>query len=151
MGGGAFMLLVKSYWVIPPIVDGTKSQTRRFEDPKVEAGTIHAAKRFKSDPAFARVRIKRVWKEPLGAITDEGARAEAYNDRVDFLRGICRSHCNRGTLGKTPREWMQLLDDLIAGRESGPTVWAVEFEHVQTLWDPSAGEPRPPKRKRARA
>ncbi len=145
------MLLVKSYWVIPPIVDGTKSQTRRFEDPKVEPGTIHAAKRFKSDPAFARVRIKRVWREPLGAITDEDARAEAYNDRVDFLRGICRAHCNRGTLGKTPREWMQLLDDMIAGRDKGPTIWAVEFEHVQTLWDPSAGEPRPPKRKRARA
>jgi hypothetical protein len=142
------MLLVKSYWVIPPIVDGTKSQTRRFEDPQVEPGSIHVAKRFKSDPGFARVRIKRVWREHLGVISDEDARAEAYNDRVDILRGICRAHCNRGTLGMTPRQWMKLLDDMLAGREKGPELWAIEFELVEVLWDPSAGESRPKKQSR---
>ena len=71
------MILVKTYWVIPPIIDGTKSQTRRFTDPNLKAGSIHVMKRFLSDRSFARVRIRRVWQEHLGDMTDEDAIARA--------------------------------------------------------------------------
>ena len=131
------MILVKTYWVIPPIIDGTKSQTRRFTDPNLKAGSIHVMKRFLSDRSFARVRIRRVWQEHLGDMTDEDAIAEGYHDRIDNVRGICRAHCNRGTLGMTTRQWMKVLDDIENGVSKGPMLWVIEFELVEALWDPS--------------
>ena len=131
------MILVKTYWVIGPILDGTKSQTRRFRDPKLKIGSIHSLKRFVSDRTFAKVRVRNVWTEPIGAMTDESAQAEGNVNREDILRQICRSHANRGTLGKSPRQWIQLLEDLLSGATQGPPVWVIDFELVSTIWDPS--------------
>ena len=131
------MIIARTYWIIGPILDGTKSQTRRFHDPKLKVGSIHVVKRFPSDRTFAKVRIRGVRTEPLGAVTDEDARAEGNADRADILRQICRSHANRGTLGKTPREWIELLEDVLSGRSMGPTIWVIDFELVSKIWDPS--------------
>ncbi len=131
------MILARTYWIIVPILDGTKTQTRRFLDPKLKIGSIQSLKRFPSDKTFAKVRIRNIRTEPLGAVTDADARAEGNADRADILRQICRSHANRGTLGKTPREWLQMLDDILSGRSKGPTVWVIDFELVSVIWDPS--------------
>lgn len=64
-----------------------KTETRRIWDrQRVKIGAIHQArvKRFSSDPPFAWLRILDVYKERLGAINTEGARAEGFMGTETF-------------------------------------------------------------------
>ena len=89
------MLLFKREHV-PLILDGTKTETRRLwidkktskarVKPRCLVDKIHLAKtKMLSKEYFAKLLIKKVWKEPLGDITDEGAIREGYKNREVYL------------------------------------------------------------------
>lgn len=72
---------------ILPILDGTKTQTRRiWKRPRAKVGSIHLAKtKMLSKEYFARLEILAVGQERLGDITDEDANAEGYRSALAYL------------------------------------------------------------------
>ena len=71
-----------------PIVEGTKTQTRRiWEKPtRAKVGSIHLAKtKMLSKEFFAKLEILSVHKEKLGAISERDARAEGYPSVLAYL------------------------------------------------------------------
>lgn len=73
---------------VPMILSGTKTQTRRlWKRPRVKVGGTYWAstKLFDQNARFARLRVVRLWREPLGAISEADARAEGYLSPEDYL------------------------------------------------------------------
>ena len=126
------MILVKTRWMIPLIVSGSKTQTRRLWGvPQVRLGSVHVCKPSAREPAFTRVRITRLGQESLADITTEDALAEGYDSREEFLRHFCETHAQRRSLHKSADWWLNLRDQMLADQESGPPVWVVGFELVK--------------------
>jgi len=70
---------------VPMILNHTKTQTRRKGKRRWKVGSVHQAKtNFKKDSTFASVLILAVREEPLGAITEAGAKAEGYNSVAEY-------------------------------------------------------------------
>ncbi len=80
------MLLFKPQHV-EPILLGLKIQTRRsWKKARAKAGSIHLAKqRMLSKEYFARLEILEVYKERLGSISEQDARAEGYPSVMAYL------------------------------------------------------------------
>jgi hypothetical protein len=101
---------------IAPILDGTKTQTRRlWKRPMVKVGGLYWAQTalYKSESRFARLKVLRLWQERLGDITEADARAEGYPSRADYFLAFRR--INR-----------------LSGDVFDLHVYCVEFEVVET-------------------
>lgn len=72
------------------ILSGRKTQTRRiWRRQRAIVGSIHLAKTLMlSRDFFARLEILNVYKERLGDISDEDARAEGYPNRAAYLQAF---------------------------------------------------------------
>jgi len=92
------MLLFKPEHV-PLILEGRKIQTRRLwldkktkkarDQPRCKVGAIHLAKtQMLSKEYFAKLKIIRVWKEPLGDISQQDAIEEGYIDGNNYLNAF---------------------------------------------------------------
>jgi len=78
------MILFKAEHV-QPILDRVKTQTRRLGKKRWNVGAVHQCKTNYVRPCFARVRIKRVWQERLGAISHADANTEGYRNAHEYL------------------------------------------------------------------
>lgn len=114
------MILFKEAHVAP-ILTGRKTQTRRlWAKPRVNVGNVYQARTRMLDATstFAKLRVKRVWKEgSLDAISPTDAWAEGY-DSVDEFLAVFRS-INR---------WLPNQVG-VTGRE----LFAVEFEVMKEV------------------
>jgi len=95
---------------VEPILNGTKTETRRTGAKRWNVGSVHQCKlNYVSEP-FARVRILGVRREPLGALNDDDARAEGY-ESVDAYR--------------------RAFEDIYGFWDGDRLVWVVRFELVE--------------------
>lgn len=97
---------------VGPILNGRKTQTRRLGKHRWNVGAIHQARirMLDKDSTFAHLRILDVGQEWLRSITDEDARAEGYDNGVEYIRAFERIN------PKAPYN---------------PVVWVVKFEAVK--------------------
>ena len=73
------------------ILTGEKSETRRLGRRRWIVGHIHKAKtKMISKEYFAKLRILSVHQEPLLNISEEGATAEGYLSRKEYLEAFYR-------------------------------------------------------------
>lgn len=72
---------------VEPILNGTKTQTRRLGKKRWNVGAVHQARTRMLDAAscFASLRILAVEQEPLGWVDDYGAKLEGYESRDHYL------------------------------------------------------------------
>ena len=72
---------------VEPILSGRKIDTRRMGRRRWRDGAVHQARTRMLDASstFAHLRILRVTREPLGAITEQGAWTEGYDSRTAYL------------------------------------------------------------------
>jgi hypothetical protein len=96
---------------VAPILEGRKTQTRRFGKRRWNIGAIHQCRTrmLDAESTFARVRILDVTQQCLGSMTTEDARAEGYDNVgafIDEWESINGANC-----------WAPRL-----------TVWVVTFE-----------------------
>ena len=77
---------------VEPILAGRKTQTRRiWKRSRCKVGSIHLAKtKMLSKDYFARLKILAVYQEDLGDISEEDARAEGYDDSIEYLDAFFR-------------------------------------------------------------
>jgi len=116
---------------VPLILSGIKTQTRRIwrHGPKVKEGRIYQARVRRFDPPFAMLKVKRVWRQKLGEMTNEEARAEGFVSRLDFVRAFIE-------INRLSYEWAQTYEGyyyLIPPETFEMEVWAVEFEVTEIL------------------
>lgn len=70
---------------VPMILAGTKTQTRRTGKLRWEVGAIRQAKTsYNKDSEFAKLQIKSIRQEPLGAISEADAIAEGYSSIKEY-------------------------------------------------------------------
>ena len=112
------MLLFKPEHV-KPILDGTKTQTRRiWKRARAKAGSVHKAKLgLFSKEFFALLKIKAVWREEFHSITEEEAKKEGGYTRESYIKKFFEIN---------PKAY-KLTDQ---GRIPF-NVWVVEFELVK--------------------
>jgi len=113
---------------VEPILRGSKTQTRRIwrRGPRVKPGGIYQARTKLFGKPFALLKVTRIWKERLGDISDEDARAEGFTDRESFLAAFATingigpewSVLSRG------EPWIQVAPPHLLSTK----VWAIEFE-----------------------
>ena len=96
---------------VEPILRGEKTQTRRRHKRPRRVGSVHQCRTTLFGKPFARIRIKRVWRERVCDINDADAEAEGGYTREEYIRGLLEMH--RGRLSET--DW----------------VWCYEFELVE--------------------
>ena len=68
------------------ILNGTKTATRRdWERPRVKVGGIYKAKlKMLSKDYFAKIKVIKLYKQKLYAMTNEDAKKEGYNNLKEF-------------------------------------------------------------------
>lgn len=81
------MILFQSCHV-GPIMAGTKTQTRRiWKRQRCKVGSIHLAKtKMMSKDYFARLKVRAVYQERLGDISEEDSYAEGYPSRFAYWK-----------------------------------------------------------------
>ena len=109
-------MLFKSY-LIDLILQGKKTQTRRRGAQRYKPGHVYRCQRHYYDKTGPRIRIKRVWQQMLGDMTEEEARAEGFDTKVGFADA-----------------WYDINGVYRASEE----VWAYEFELVRDLFEQEA-------------
>lgn len=106
-------LLFKPHHV-PLILSGRKTQTRRlWKKNRVKVGGEYWAstKLFDKSARFARLRVKRVWREYVNAISVEDAYAEGYDSQLEFWHAFQSINFGRSV-------------------QLNPIVTAIEFEVI---------------------
>ena len=72
------------------ILSGKKWQTRKLWDrPRAKEGSehlIYLRPPFTGEKPFARILIKRVWRQRLGDMSEDDARAEGFDSVEAFLQ-----------------------------------------------------------------
>ncbi|MBN4059461.1 ASCH domain-containing protein [Dehalococcoides mccartyi] len=115
------MLLFKEQHVAP-ILDGTKTQTRRLwpHGRRVKLDSTHIAKTVMMDPksAFARIKISDVFQESLSDISQDDALAEGYSTIQRYLDAFA-------TINR--------LNDRPSHEIKNIKVWVVKFEVVESM------------------
>lgn len=109
------MILFKEVHV-QPILEGRKTQTRRlWKTQRVYPGRVYQArtKMLDAKSTFARLRVKRVWEELLGNISEDNAHTEGYSSRDDYIAAFAR-------INK-----LKIIEAVFR------FVWVVEFEVVE--------------------
>ena len=66
------------------ILQGTKTQTRRISRYRLKIGKAYAARSKMLEPAQARIRIIRAWRQQLRNLTPEDIRKEGFNSFTEF-------------------------------------------------------------------
>jgi hypothetical protein len=76
---------------IAPILAGTKTETRRiWKKQRVKVRSIQLAKtKMLSTEYFARLKIRYVKKQRLGAITMAEVQREGYSRKDEYLQKVC--------------------------------------------------------------
>lgn len=101
---------------VAPILEGTKTQTRRaWKKQRALPGKTHLAKtKMLSKEYFARLLVNKVYQQRLGDISEEDAKAEGYPSRADYLDAFAR--INKQPTGDS------FLDQ---------TVYVIEFQLIE--------------------
>lgn len=95
---------------VKPILNGTKTQTRRTGKKRWKIGAIRQAKTgYKKESEFAKLKILAIREEPLGDITEADALAEGYN---------------------TIAEYKEVFERIYGFWDSALPVWVLDFEKV---------------------
>lgn len=98
---------------IPMIHDGRKTVSRRMwagDTPRVKAGSYQQVKRaIFTKEYFGHIRIDKVYREPLLAITEESANREG---------------------GYTRDEYLSLFHKIYPDAGENPSPWVLEFQYV---------------------
>jgi Uncharacterized conserved protein len=105
---------------VDPILQGNKIETRRLGEKRWNVGSTHQAttNRFKKNATIANLLILEVEHEPVGAITELGARLEGFSSRQAFLDFFYEKNKKR-------------LDSVrIGGWEMTPC-WRIRFQVVK--------------------
>ena len=124
------MLQVREHWR-PFIASGEKTQTRRPWKRPPKLGGIYECRESPKSPLIAKVRIKRLWREFLGDISEADAHAEGYPTREELITHFCETYARRRGLGMPARWWKQHLAEILNGAGRGPEVWCIEWEVVE--------------------
>ena len=102
------------------ILAGEKWQTRKlWAQPRAREGAQHLfylRPPMTGERPFARVLIKRVWRQLLGEMTEAEARAEGYDSVADFLE-----------------QFQKINSRKVKGDLSKVQVYAVEFDLLDKL------------------
>lgn len=86
-------LFMKSH--IEPILNGTKTQTRRnHKRARALVGAVHQCRTMmlNKDSTFAQIKILRVWQERVCDISEEDAQAEGGYSRKEYIKGLVKMH-----------------------------------------------------------
>jgi len=105
------------------ILEHRKVQTRRlWQRPMVKVGGLYWAqtKLFKPDSRFARLRVTKLWREPLWRISQSDALAEGYESIGAYLEAF-------RTINQITSEWVWQM------ALQTPPVWCVKFEVVEVV------------------
>lgn len=108
------MILFKSFHV-PLILTRQKTETRRVwsHGCRVKVGSVHQAKTsLFAKEYFAELRILKVWKQRLGEMTSQNAKAEGY---------------------RTVAEYKKIWEEINGSWNDGQEVWAVRFKILDQL------------------
>jgi len=124
------------------ICEGSKTQARRIwpGSAQVVPGQVCEVWGRPSSKLYARLKVTRVWKERLGEISDEDARAEGFCSRDDFLVAFVSLNSSLWALNGPCMgpEWCFVArgEPYI---EVGPMhilwteVWVMEFQVIETF------------------
>ena len=66
------------------ILQGKKTQTRRISRYRLKIGKAYAIRTGMLEPAQARIRIIRAWRQQLRDLTPEDVRKEGFNSFTEF-------------------------------------------------------------------
>lgn len=84
------------------VLAGKKTETRRtWAVCRVKVGRTYAVRRSRFEKAKGRVLVLSTRQEPLGAITEAGARAEGFASQADFFRAWREIHKSAPDLGQS--------------------------------------------------
>jgi hypothetical protein len=64
---------------------GSKTETRRLGKKRWNEGSVHEAKTKLFGKPFAKLRILRVFRQPLGQMTRSDAKKEGYRTLQDYI------------------------------------------------------------------
>ncbi len=105
------------------ILRGEKSQARKlWARARAREGAEHLLYRrppMTGEKPFARILVTRVWKQRLGEMTEEEARAEGWPDKVTWIEQFSEG-----------RRFDQPVDDV--------AVYALEFQVVERFEEPAS-------------
>lgn len=95
---------------VKPILNGTKTQTRRTGKKRWKIGAIRQAKTgYNKDSEFAKIKVLAIRQEKLGDITYPDAVREGY---------------------KTIAEYVEVFERIYGFWNDELLVWVVDFEKV---------------------
>ena len=90
---------------------GEKTQTRRFERPRIKVGNTYKLNtQFYKKEKFGRIKVIGLWQEKLGAVTTSDAKKLGYRSKPEYLAALSKIHRRRLDLRRV--------------------VWVVDFEFV---------------------
>lgn len=103
------MTLLFKKQFISMIRDGTKTQTRRFKQPRVKIGKIYRLRQNYRDSLPDRIQILDIFQQTLGELSLEDALCEGFSS-VD--------------------EFNQVWVDIYGSYDPYEYIWVVEFEYI---------------------
>ena len=77
---------------IEPILNGTKTQTRRLGKKRWKVGALRQCqtKLFDNDSVFCKVIIEDVYEQKLVDMSFKDVEAEGYSTHVEYMDAFCR-------------------------------------------------------------
>lgn len=87
LSGTVYLMLFKRY-LIKPILDGKKTETRRlWKRPLVKVDSAYSARtNFRKNSVFATIKITYIKRERLGAINYNGIKKEGCRSLEEFKK-----------------------------------------------------------------
>ncbi len=123
------MIKVREFWK-DAVLQGKKTRSYRPWKRPFRVGSLHECKAGRFEPGFAWVEITRVWKQPLGDVTEQDARNNGYPTRREMLEHFCLTYAKERAMGKPSAWWKETLQQVLDRTDAGPDVWCMEFRVV---------------------
>ena len=98
------MIKVREFWK-DAVLQGRKTRSYRPWKRPFRVGSLHECKAGRFQPGFAWVKITRVWKQPLGDVTEQDARNNGYPTRAEMLEHFCLTYAKERAMGKSSAWW----------------------------------------------